>query len=63
MQQLQLRYSCCTCPDAVQLDLCKHQSAVLMLLYPSQEARKTMLKMLVVRDKSLRTQERPQLLK
>jgi hypothetical protein len=46
LQQRHLRYSCCTCPDAVQLDLCKHQSAVLMLLYPRQEACKTMLKML-----------------
>jgi hypothetical protein len=49
MQQPHLRYSCCTCPDAVQQNLCKHQAAVLMLLYPSQEARKTMLKMLGTR--------------
>jgi hypothetical protein len=49
MQQPHLRYSCCTCPDAVQQNLCKHQAAVLMLLYPSQEARKTMLMMLGTR--------------
>jgi hypothetical protein len=46
MQQLQLRHSCCTCPDAVQQNWFKHQADLLMLLYPSQEARKTMLMML-----------------
>jgi sulfur carrier protein ThiS len=34
MQQLHLRYSCCTCPDAVQQSLSKHQADELMLLYP-----------------------------
>jgi hypothetical protein len=49
--QPHLRYCCCTCPDAVQQNLGKHQAcaAVLMLLHPSEEARKTMLKMLGTR--------------
>jgi hypothetical protein len=49
MRQPHLLYACCTCPQAAQQQLCKHQAAVLMQLYPGPEAWKVMVLMLGTR--------------
>jgi hypothetical protein len=49
MRHPHLMYACCTCPHAAQQQLCKHQSAVLMQLYPGPEAWKVMVLMLGTR--------------
>jgi hypothetical protein len=48
MRQPHLRYTCCTCPQAAQQQLCKHQAAVLMQLYPGPEAWKVMAMVLML---------------
>jgi len=49
MQQPHLRFACCTCESATQMNVCKHQLAVLLRLYPGVPARRTMARMLGTR--------------